>query len=213
MGVPMTLEEMEKTITTLQASQAKKDKELAELLTFKAEVEKKEKEAASACATCGSKEHMTAEHKDAKKADKDMTEEEKKEEEKKAMMKKAEEDKKTEDEKKAMKATITYLEGIVKQPKIKTLTAAFEGRVDDEKLKSFSASWTKMSVEQLDAEIDKITPLLESLGYEAETNETPIPLGFSSPEIPAMEGSTIKNDTYLASVDKMSVEDLFGSSS
>jgi len=108
----------------------------------------------------------------------------------------AETKKEDDEEKEAMKAELA-------KSRLQVLTASYTGRVDEKKLKEFTAQWNKMSFKQLDAEIDKIKPFAARTIIPKQEEQ---PLGFSTLQF---SGSTDK-DEYSAKVEKMSDAELFG---
>jgi len=114
------------------------------------------------------------------------------------------------DEKKALKAQVTYLATVVKNPKIQYLTKVYQAALTPEAtLKEYVADWNGKTPQQLDAEIKKITPLVQTL---TQTNQ----MDAATPEIEIPMMSTLPTPTtsYQGSVDlskinKMSDKDLF----
>ena len=116
------------------------------------------------------------------------------------------------DEKKALKAQVTYLATVVKNPKIQYLTKVYQAALTPEAtLKEYVADWNGKTPQQLDAEIKKIAPLVQTL---TQTNQ----MDAATPEleIPMMSTLPTSTTSYQGSVDlskinKMTDKDLFRS--
>ena len=117
---------------------------------------------------------------------------------------------KDDEEKKALKATVTYLEAQINKPKIDYLSKIYTAaKVDEKTLKEYEADWNKMGAKQLDAAIEKVKPLIESIPeFSAGKIEQQTPFGFSSPDIPT-ELSADVNDKSFKKIDDMSDAELF----
>lgn len=118
-------------------------------------------------------------------------------------------DMKDDEEKKALKAQVTYLANKTKLPTINYLKQVYTAaKVDDSTLKTYEAEWSEMTPQQLDAAVEKVKPLVESMGitsFEAETEKSPF--GFSTLPTPS------KVEEFSASkefqkIDKMTPEQL-----
>jgi len=106
---------------------------------------------------------------------------------------------------------LTYLAQVVKNPKIQYLTKVYQAALTPEAtLKEYVADWKEKTPQQLDAEIKKIAPLVQTL---TQTNQ----MDASTPELEIPMMSTLPTPhSYSASVDlskinKMSDKDLFRS--
>lgn len=144
----------------------------------------------------------------AKKAGMDDKDDDKDKDKKKdAATLKAEEDdmkKKKEEKDAAMVAELTLLRNAASQPKIAFLSAAYKNRIGDEDLKTMSASWAKMDLGQLDAEIIKVKPFIKVQEHSANTE----PVGFSTHGLPAEFSAGVK-DPKIKEIDDMTVTELF----
>ena len=119
---------------------------------------------------------------------------------------------KDDEEKKALKATVTYLEATVNKPKIDFLSKIYSAaRVDDKILKQYEADWKKMSAKQLDAAIEKVKPLIESIPEFSASKPAPdSPFGFSTPDVPTELSAGI-DDKGMKKIDDMSDAELMTS--
>lgn len=108
-----------------------------------------------------------------------------------------------EDQKKTHEAMaeLKILRAEVVKPRIAQLNASFKGRVSEEKLKEYQAQWSEMSVQQLDAEIERITPFVGSAIKHASAE----PLGYSTFETYKASNA----DTFSAEMEKKTVQELF----
>lgn len=116
---------------------------------------------------------------------------------------------KDDEEKKALKAELTYLTATVNKPKIDFLNKIYSAaKVDDKTLKQYVADWQKMTAKQLDAAIEKVKPLIESIPeFSASKTEPDTPFGFSSPDVPT-ELSGAVDDKSFKKIDDMSDAEL-----
>jgi len=197
------MDDEKKNHETAKVAQDEKDKKMEEAMKAM-EDEKKNHEAKVATILSAVKSAM------------DEPDEEKKKEALKAAMKAMDDSDKPKDqhdsmhedeEKKALKAEVTYLAKKINQPKIKYLTDVYKAaKVDQNTLDSYVADWKKMDSQQLDGAVEKVRPLLDSMGYKAEEDTDDSPLGFSTPD--SFSGAT-KSDSF-DKIDKMTTSELFG---
>jgi len=111
------------------------------------------------------------------------------------------------EENKSMKAQLEYQNTIIKKPKLQILQATYEKAGTDEKtIKAYKAEWDEMTPQQLDGAIEKLKPLMESLGASVKETQEPISLGQS---IEFTASTKSGNEEYSAKVDKMSTAELF----
>jgi len=114
------------------------------------------------------------------------------------------------EEKKALKAQVTYLANSVKAPKIQYLTKVYQAALTPkETITEYVAEWNKQTPQQLDAEIKKLGPLINTITQTQMNAEVPEMV------IPTMSTLPTGDSTYKGSVDtsritKMSDAELFG---
>ena len=122
----------------------------------------------------------------------------------------AEED---DDEKKALKAEVTYLANYNKSPKIQYLKKVYQAALTPEAtITKYVAEWEGKTLPQLDAEIKKIAPLIQTLTQNNQMDA--VTQTSDNFEIPMMSTLPTPNSSYSGSVDlskinKMSDQDLF----
>lgn len=157
----------------------------------------------------------------AMKAAMDETDEEKKKTKMEAAMKlynsqeeeDTEEDKEKEKKEAEMTAELTILRKEVSKPRLQFLEASYKGRVPEDILKAYKASWEKMNITQLDGEVNKVKPFIKmqksSSQLEGAKGE---PLGFSTFTFPESFSAETK-DEYSAKVEKMTPDEIFGGGS
>lgn len=114
------------------------------------------------------------------------------------------------EEKKALKAQVTYLATTVKAPKIQYLTKVYQAALTPkETIEEYVAEWNKQTPQQLDAEIKKLGPLINTITQTQMNAEVPEMV------IPTMSTLPIGDSVYKGSIDtskitKMSDAELFG---
>jgi hypothetical protein len=116
------------------------------------------------------------------------------------------------EEKKAMKAEITYLAAELKKPKIEYLAKVYQAaNTPEDKLKEYVADWETKTAKQLDAAIEQVKPLIDSIEsvtqFEANKTEKS-PFGFSTAS-PPTSSKTFAASKEFEKIEKMSTEDLF----
>jgi len=114
------------------------------------------------------------------------------------------------DEKKALKAQVTYLADTIKTPKIQYLTKVYQAALTPkETITEYVAEWNKQTPQQLDAEIKKLGPLINTITQtqlNAEVPEMVIPTMSTLPT----SDSTYKGSVDVSKISKMSDAELFG---
>jgi len=117
-------------------------------------------------------------------------------------------------EKKALKAEVTYLANKIKKPQIQYLKRVYEASLTDEAtIKKYETQWNEKTAQQLDAEIEKIAPLVRTL-TETSQLDASIPSEISIPmqsTLPTSSHNTYKGSVDLSKISKMSDKDLFRS--
>lgn len=166
-----TIEELETTVEQLNAAVEAKT---TEFTAYKADMEAKLK---------------------ALQAESDKTEDEKKKE---MEAKKAAEEKEEEEKNKQKDAQIIYLAQQAKKPRITALQAAYKGKVSEDVLKIYQASWDSMTLDQLDAEVSKISVFAPKIVTESPFMAMTQPLAASV------------KDPLVASYETKSINELFG---
>ena len=105
------------------------------------------------------------------------------------------------------KAQIDSLTRTVAAPKITYLGEVYKQTgLEEDKITEMKAGWEKMSIVELEAEVTRIKPFIDSLESQAATQPAGIPVG---PTVSPMFSGSVKKDDYMAKIEKADAAELF----